>query len=204
MDGRDLSHEFSKVKHGVARWLTRAPKRKFWDVYMPLLALTLIADPVVLLTDSSPDEQTTAQTEQVQQQFQRQLQSMTAETPQEQQRDFIANLLLAEDLSEKQAEDFLKEFKNNIGNPETALEHEIGDIGDLRESRAAHPDDVQAIAKATVDAETPENIARGFDLMFTLVFMFWLIGRGTNALMRKSDTLQDWAKEKPRNPKFKH
>lgn len=204
MDGRDLSHEFSKVKHGVARRLTRAPKRKFWDVYMPLLALTLIADPVVLLTDSSPDEQTTAQTEQVQQQFQRQLQSMTAETPQEQQRDFIANLLLAEDLSEKQAEDFLKEFKNNIGNPETALGHEIGDIGDLRESRAAHPDDVQAIAKATVDAETPENIARGFDAVFSLIFMFWLIGRGTNALMRKSDTLQDWAKEKPRNPKFKH
>ena len=116
----------------------------------------------------------------------------------------LANLLLAEDLSEKQAEDFLKEFKNNIGNPETALGYKIGDIGDLRESRAANPGDVGAIAKATVDAETPENIARGFDLVFTLVFMFWLIGRGTNALMRKSDTLQDWAKEKPRNPKFKH
>lgn len=204
MDGRDLSHEFSKVKHGVAKRLTREPKRKFWSVYTPLILLTVVADPVHIFCDRDADEQTTAQTEQVQQQFRQQLQSMTAETPQEAQRDFIANLLLAEDLSEKQAEDFLKEFKNNIGNPETALGHEIGDIGDLRESRAANPGDVKAIAKATVDAETPENIARGFDLTFTLVFMFWLMGRGTNALLRKSDTLQDWAKEKPRNPKFKH
>jgi len=204
MDGRNLSHEFSKVKHGVAKRLTREPKRKFWDVYLPLIALTLVADPVVLICDQSMDEQTTAQTAAVQQQFQDQFQLLSPESSADQKRDFVANLLLAEDLSEEQAGDFLKKFETAIGDPDAALGHEIGDIGDLRESRAAHPGDVGAIAQATVDAEIPENIARGFDAVFSLIFMFWLMGRGTNALLRKSDTLNDWAKEKPRNPKFKH
>ncbi|TNE28638.1 MAG: hypothetical protein EP349_07590 [Alphaproteobacteria bacterium] len=204
MDGRDLSHEFSKARHSVAKKLAGKPKRKFSDVYWPFLALTLIADPVWMICDRGMDDQTTAQTVEVQQQFQQQLSALSSESAAEEKHDFVADLLLAEDLSEEQAGDFLKSFKETVGDPEAALGHEIGDIGDLRESRAAHPGDVQAIAQATVDAQTPENIAHGVDAVFSLIFMLWLMGRGTNYLLRRSETLRDWADEKPRNPKFKH
>jgi hypothetical protein len=204
MDGRDLSHEFSKARHGIAKKLTKKPKRKMSDVYWAMFALTLVADPVHIFCDRSMDDQTTAQTAEVQQQFQQQLSVLTAESAAEEKHDFVANLLLAEDLSEEQAGDFLKSFKETVGDPETVLGYRIGDIGDLRESRAENPGNVRAIAKATVDAERPENIAHVADFTLTMVFLLWLMGRGTNYLLRRSDTLKDWAKEKPRNPKFKH
>lgn len=204
MDGRDLSHEFSKARHSVAKKLTKKPKRKMSDVYWAMFALTLVADPVWMICDRGMDDQTTAQTVEVQQQLNEEFRMLGAEGTDEQKHDFVAKILLAEDLSEEQADDYLKMFKDAIGDPEEVLGYEIGDIGDLRESRAAHPGDVQAIAKATVDAETPENIAHVADFGLTMIFMLWLMGRGANYLFRRSDTLRDWADEKPRNPKFKH
>jgi len=148
------------------------------------------------------DEQVTAQTVEVQAQFQEQLGTLSPTSDAADQRQFVTDILLADDLSEQQAGDFLEAFKDNVD--QNFAGYEIGDIGDLRESRAAHPDDAQAIAQATVDAESADRPWLLFDFAFTLLFLGWAVGRGGKALFRKSDTLQRWADDTPRHPRFKH
>jgi len=202
MDSQDLEYEFSQAKHVVGKRLTKKPKHEFWAMYLPLYALTIVAGMPHDFMDADMDDQVTAQTVEVQAQFQEQLNSLSPTSDAADQKQFVTDLLLADDLSEEQAGDFLDAFKKNVD--QNFAGYEIGDIGDLRESRAAHPDDAEAIAQATVAAEDADRPWLLLDFAFALLFLGWAVGRGSNALFRKSKTLQRWADDTPRHPRFKH
>ncbi len=203
MDKYELQHGFEKVRHKVAKGLTKKPKYKFWDVYFPLFALSMSAAIPLAIVEEKPDREVTGQTEVVQQQLAERLALKSSETPLEQQRNFLHDVILAEDLSEGQARDMIREFNRNIGSVSEALGERVTGFGHLREARAENPGDPEAILKNMAEAEKPANTLRGLDGVLSLIFLAWLMGRGAKYGLRRTQ-LREWGEEAPRNPKYKH
>lgn len=115
------------------------------------------------------------------------------------QKEYISELLTAEDLSEEQVRDALKNFKElTKTSPSEILGVELGNIGDLRECRIeVGNDNIKDIAACTVDKSVDDKIFSATNTLVTVAFWMLFVFGGV-------DKARKWAKYKPQNPLYKH
>lgn len=194
IDKTQLKYKFSKAKHGAASAIVKHPVM-FIGAFFTVMMGTSITENVL---KADLDQQVTEQTATVQQELQQQFTQLTADN-QDQQRNYLENILTAEDLSEKQAYEMLRDFeKSQDTDIEDVLGYEVGNIGDLRESRAAvGTDDMKALADYNNDQGTDEKIVGGvYDFV---IFPLWIL-----LCMNGLSGFRSMARNKPKNPLYKH
>jgi hypothetical protein len=195
IDKTQLKYKFSKAKHGAANAIVKHPVM-FIGAFCTVMIGTSITESVL---KADLDQQTTEQTAVVQQQLQQQF-GLLAEAPEDQdrQRSYLENLFQAEDLSEKQTYDMMREFEKTYTHTERVLDYDIGNIGDLRESRAeVGTDDMQQLADYNNDKSTDEKIVGGvYDFV---IFPLWIL-----LCMNGLSGFRAAARNKPKNPIYKH
>lgn len=203
MDKYDLQHSFETMRHKAAKRITKEPKLSFnelnWMILLPMMSVSVIPQ---MFVEEWTDDQTTDATIEVEQQFQERLSSITADTPEIAQ-SFIGDVLLAEDLSEDQADDILNALKDRAGDVDEIAGYEIGNIGDLRECRVEN-NTASDIAACTVEQEKDDNFVRGMDISLTFLALLIAMGRGAGTLARRSENVQRWGGKQPSHPKFRH
>lgn len=195
IDKSQLKYKFSKAKHGAATAIVKHPVL-FISAFCAAMVGTSVTESV-LKTDL--DQQTTEQTAAVQQQLQSEF-ALLADAPDdtERQRRYLENLFQAEDLSEQQTYDMMRAFEKTYTRTERVLEYDIGNIGDLRESRAeVGTDDMKALADYNNDKSTDEKIVGGiYDFV---IFPLWIL-----LCMNGLSGFRAAARNKPKNPLYKH
>lgn len=195
IDKSQLKYKFSKVKHGAANAIVKHPVL-FIGAFCTAMVGTSVTESVL---KADLDEQTTEQTVAVQQQLQQQF-ALLAETPEDQnrQRAYLENLFQAEDLSEKQTYDMMRDFEKTYTSTERVLGYDIGNIGDLRESRAeVGTENMQALADYNDEKSTDEKIVGGiYDFV---IFPLWIL-----LCMNGLSGFRAAARNKPKNPLYKH
>jgi len=195
IDKSQLKYKFSKAKHGAANAIVKHPVL-FIGAFLTAMTGVSVTESVL---KADLDKQTTEQTASVQQELQQQF-ALLAEAPddRERQRSYLENLFQAEDLSEKQTYDMMRDFEKTYTSTERVLGYDIGNIGDLRESRAeVGTDNMQTLADYNDDKSTDENIAGGiYDFV---IFPLWML-----LIMNGISGFRRMAREKPKNPLYKH
>lgn len=112
--------------------------------------------------------------------------------------DFIASILTEENLSEKQAGDFINAYHVDIDSVYEATDLRWGNLGDLRECRAeVGAEDVQKIASCTVEKSADED----FLLMLAVLLALSTIPL---SLVGQLPAMRRAAERKPRHAKYKH
>ena len=195
IDKTQLKYKFSKAKHGAAKAVVKHPVM-FIGAFLTVMTGVSVTESI-LRTDL--DQQTTEQTAVVQQQLQQQF-AQLAEAPEDQdrQRAYLEDLFQAEDLSEQQTYDMMRDFEKTYTSTERVLDYDIGNIGDLRESRAeVGTDNMKALADYNDDKSTDEKIAGG--VYNFLIFPMWLL-----LCMNGLSGFRAAARKKPQNPLYKH
>jgi len=146
-----------------------------------------------------PDKVTNDHTAAVQEQLQTQFSALAVKPVIEEERAFLESLLRAEDLSERQTVDMLGDFDKTYGSYADVLGYRIGNIGDLRESRAAvGTEDIQKLAAYNLEQSADEEFIRTSAMTMALMMIPLAFLGLLPAFRRESE------RDKPRNPKFKH
>ncbi|TVQ82516.1 MAG: hypothetical protein EA357_08670 [Micavibrio sp.] len=195
VDKAELKYKFDKTKHGAAKFTTERP-HIVWGSCLAVLVGVSVTENVLT---GKVDNLTTENTAAVQQELRQEFAALAAKPDdQEAQREFLYNLFRAEDLSERQTQDKLREFEKNYQSHHDVLGYKIGHIGDLRESRAeVGTEDIKALADHNRPKSTDEKIAGRISNV--ILFSLWAL-----MIFNVRDRMRVAAKNKPRNPKYKH
>lgn len=194
IDKSQLKYKFSKAKHGAASAIVKHPVM-FIGAFFTVMMGTSVTESVL---KADLDEQTTAQTAAVQQELQQQFALLGGDN-QDGQRNYLEDILTAEDLSEQQAYDMLRDFEESHDTDiEDVLGYNIGNIGDLRESRAEiGTDNMQQLAEYNKEKSKDENIVGGiYDFV---IFPLWIL-----LCINGLSGFRAAARNKPKNPLYKH
>jgi len=195
IDKTQLKYKFSKAKHGAAKAIVKHPI-VFIGAFFTVMTGVSVTEGIL---KADLDQQTTEQSAVVQQELQQQF-ALLAEAPEDQdrQRSYLEDLFQAEDLSEQQTYDMMRDFEKTYTRTERVLGYDIGNIGDLRESRAeVGTDNMQALADHNDEKSTDENIAGG--LYDFVIFPLWIL-----LCINGLSGFRSAARNKPQNPLYKH
>lgn len=195
MDSLDAQHKLSIAWHKTAKFMSADIDT--WRNRSILCAMSMAM--VAPFFHPDPDKITNDNTAAMQEQLQAEFTALAANGGLEQQRDFLQDLLRADDLSERQTADMLGDFHKAYGSYTDVLGYRIGNIGDLRESRAAvGTEDMQKLAAYNLEQSADEDFIR-MTAITTALMMIPLAFLGLLPAFRR-----EAGRDKPRNPKFKH
>ncbi len=195
VDKAGLKYKFDKTKHSAAKVVVERPGLVLGGCFAALIGLSVTETALT----GKIDDLTTENTAAVQQELRQEFAALAAKPDdREAQREFLYNLFRAEDLSERQTRDKLREFEKNYQRHHHVLGYKIGHIGDLRESRAeVGAEDIRVLAEHNRPKSTDEKIVGAIHNMIFLPLWMLLVFSGMSGIRAA-------AKNKPRNPKYKH